>query len=73
MSIEKRAEIDEALESEQRFKGFIDDAPNALNLINERIEELSETINGQIQSINTNLSELEARVTALEQAQAGGQ
>lgn len=73
MSIEKRAEIDEALESEQRFKGFIDDAPNALNLINERIEELSDTIDGQIQSINTDLSELEARVTALEQVQAGGQ
>lgn len=109
MSLAKQPEIDEALESKQRFKGFINDAPNALNIVNQRIddeiaratgvenqlrkdltaetsarttadtqlsddiEELSNTINGQIQSINSNLSALEAKVEALEQAQAGGQ
>ena len=127
MSLAKQPEIDEALESKQRFKGFINDAPNALNIVNQRIddeiaratgvenqlredltaeteratgvenqlradltaetsarttadtqlsddiEELGNTINGQIQSINTDLTALEARVEALEQAQAGGQ
>ena len=109
MSIAKPTEINEALESKARFDGFVADAPNALNLVNKRIdneiaratgvedqlrkdltaetsarttadtqlsddiEELGNTINGQIQSINTDLTALEARVEALEQAQAGGQ
>lgn len=127
MSLAKPTEINEALDSKQRFKGFVNDAPNALNLVNQRIddeitratgvenqlrtdltaetnratgvenklrtdltaetqarttadtqlssdvEELGNNINGQIQSINTDLTALEARVAALEQAQAGGQ
>lgn len=126
MTIAKPTEINEALESKARFNGFVADAPNALNLVNKRIdneiaratgvenqlredltaeteraeqaeqaldnkisaettartqadqqiaqdiEELGNTINGQIQSINTDLTALEARVESLEQAQAGG-
>ena len=137
MSLAKPTEIDEALEGKQRFKGFVNDAPNALNIVNKRIdneiaratgvenqlredltaeteratgvenqlradltaetsarteadttetqartaadaqlsgdiEELGNTINGQIQSINTDLTALEARVAALEQAGTGG-
>ena len=137
MSLAKPTEIDEALESKQRFKGFVNDAPNALNIVNKRIdneiaratgvenqlrkdltaeteratgvenklrtdltaetsartqadtteteartaadtqlsgdiEELGNTINQQIQSINTDLTALEARVEALEQAGTGG-
>ena len=39
MSIEKRTEIDEALESKTRFKGFIKDAPHSLDIVNERIDD----------------------------------
>lgn len=68
MSIEKRAEIDEALESKQRFKGFIDDAPNALNLVNKRIDDEIARATGVENQLRADLTAETERATDAEQA-----
>lgn len=83
MSLEKKSETDVALESKTRFNGFHTDAPNALNDVNERINQeienrengdnrITETLNQDIEELGNELNDLTARVTALEQKVNGG-
>lgn len=65
MSLAKQPEIDEALESKQRFKGFINDAPNALNIVNQRIDDEIARATGVENQLRTDLTtETNARTAA---------
>lgn len=83
MSLEKKSETDIALESKTRFDGFHNNAPHALDFTNKRIdneieerengdEELRNEITTQIAGVNSQITTLEQRVTALEEKDSGG-
>ena len=57
MSLAKPTEIDEALENKARFDGFVADAPNALNLVNERIDNEIERATDAEQALDNKIND----------------